>query len=84
VKIAFGLIPDRRSPFLGKAVHDVIQFGPDRRPSASLIGQQPAFAFVPREAEDNSEGGANRETQTESAEKPDKAHGFVPSIIASP
>jgi hypothetical protein len=59
------------------AAHDIIQFGPDRHGAlAARVGQQPAFMFIPGETEDNSANPADWHSESESAEKPNKAHGL--------
>jgi hypothetical protein len=64
------------------AVNDIIEFGSNRRAAfAAVINQQPAFAFVPREAEYNTGDAAAQEAQYEGVEKLDKAHGVHPSGV---
>jgi hypothetical protein len=61
------------------AANDIIEFGSNRRAAfAAVVKQQPAFAFVPREAEYNSGDAAAQEAQYEGAEK---AHGVHPSGV---
>jgi len=62
---------------------DVIEFVPNRRRAfAAVIGKQPALAFVPYEAEDNSADAAGTEAESKGAEWRDKAHG-VPTFHRS-
>lgn len=58
---------------------DVIEFGPDRRRTlAGTIGKQPALAFVPNEAQNNSASAADTEAEREGAEGHKNAHGVPP------
>ena len=62
-------------PVLAKGLKTFVAFEPSRfRTFATVIGQQPALAFVIYEANDNSADAPDTEAEHQGAERGDKAH----------